>query len=108
MTVKLNVTDREGALRVLEGKGGDLLMKLLREQGYGIAGTCGGMCSCGSCHVYAGAELMAVLPEAGEDERDMLDALADAVEVCVASRLSCQIVLDAAMDGASLEIAPQL
>lgn len=108
MPIKLNVTDREGVIRPVMGEEGDTLMKLLRDQNFGIEGTCGGECSCGTCHVFAGAALLAMLDEAEEDEADMIEALEDAVEIKPSSRLSCQITLSAAMDGADLEIAPQL
>lgn len=108
MAVKLNVTDREGALREVEGEEGDTLMRLLRDQGFGTEGTCGGECSCGTCHIYLGDALLALLEKPSEEEADMLDALSDVIEVRPSSRLACQINLAPAMEGVSLEVAPQL
>ena len=102
---RVAVVTREGASVDLDCPAGTRLMRVLRDADLDIAGTCGGMASCGSCHVYV-LEGGAALPAPGEDEADMLAALADVVEVRPESRLSCQI------DGGdftalSLAIAPQ-
>jgi 2Fe-2S ferredoxin len=107
VTVRLKVTDRDGESREVHVEQGVSLMMALREGGFGVEGTCGGACSCGSCHVYAGDDLLSHLQDAEEDERDMLEALADVVEVRPHSRLSCQITVSDEMDGASVEVAPQ-
>ncbi|KXX60424.1 2Fe-2S iron-sulfur cluster-binding protein [Rhodococcus sp. LB1] len=62
----------------------------------GIVGECGGNAMCATCHVYVeegGAALSALEPE--EDE--MLQCAASPRQIN--SRLSCQIVLDDAVDG---------
>jgi 2Fe-2S ferredoxin len=62
----------------------------------GIDGDCGGACACGTCHVYVedgGFERLAPMEEL---ERDMLDF---AFDVRPTSRLSCQIKVDASLDG---------
>jgi ferredoxin, 2Fe-2S len=106
--VKLLVTTREGEEKALDATEGANLMNVLRENDLGVPGTCGGMCSCGSCHIFASDALLAAAPPPSEDERDMLDALSDAIEVRPCSRLSCQIAITPALDGASLEIGPQI
>jgi 2Fe-2S ferredoxin len=106
--VKLIVTSREGELKEIEATAGDNLMEVLRAADLGVLGTCGGMCSCGSCHVYAGEALLGASPEKSEDEQDMLDALSDVIEVRESSRLACQISVSDAMADTELEIAPQI
>jgi ferredoxin, 2Fe-2S len=106
--VKLNVKDRAGSVREVSGEVGDTLMRILRDQDFDVAGTCGGECSCGTCHVYVSGQAWASLPASSEEESDMLLSLADVIEVTPESRLSCQITLTADMDGASLEVGPQL
>ncbi|WP_157217366.1 2Fe-2S iron-sulfur cluster-binding protein [Flavisphingomonas formosensis] len=103
---KIEVRARDGAVQTVEAPDGTVLMRRLRDAGLGVAGTCGGMSSCGSCHVYveSGGERLA---PPGEDEADMIAALADVVEVRPESRLSCQIVMNADSDGLAIEIAPQ-
>ena len=106
--VKINVTNREGEARQLEAPEGSSLMMALRDAGFDVQGTCGGMCSCGSCHVFVSEALAAILPRPGDDEQDMLDSLAEVIEVRPSSRLSCQIKVSAALDEGAVEIGPEL
>ncbi len=105
--ITLTVTDREGVSSTLAPGAEKTLMTALRSAGHDVAGTCGGSCSCGTCHVYVAAADLGKLAPVGEDERDMLDALADVVPVTAGSRLACQLPVDAALTGISIEIAPQ-
>ncbi len=66
-----------------------------------LEGTCEGQLACSTCHVIVGREWFAKLPEAIEDEEDMLDLAAD---VQATSRLSCQIVLTEELDGLIVSI----
>lgn len=106
--VAITVQDREGAKRVLELRQGQSLMEALRSADLDVLGTCGGMCSCGSCHIYAGEALMAAAAAPAEDEQDMLDALGDVIEVRPNSRLACQIMITDALQSVELEIAPEV
>jgi len=106
--VAIAVTTREGDDCVIDAAEGQSLMEALRGAGLDVKGTCGGMCSCGSCHIYASDALLAVAPKANLDEQDMLDALADVIEVRPCSRLGCQIPVTDALDSVELEIAPQI
>ena len=66
-----------------------------------LEGTCEGQMACSTCHVIVESEWFARLPEAVEDEEDMLDL---ATGACRTSRLSCQIVLTEVFDGLELRI----
>lgn len=66
-----------------------------------LEGTCEGQLACSTCHVIVAREWFARLPEAVEDEEDMLDLAAD---VHATSRLSCQIVLTEDLDGLEVRI----
>ncbi|WP_380878109.1 ferredoxin [Sphingomonas sp. DBB INV C78] len=103
--ITINVTTRDGERQQIDGVEGTALMEMLRDAGLGVDGTCGGMCSCGSCHVYIGDG--AALPKPTEDESDMLEGMAEIVEVRHSSRLSCQVMLKPELDGLEVEIAPQ-
>lgn len=102
----VTVQNRDGTRASLDWTGAGSLMEALRGAGFDVAGTCGGACSCGTCHVYVLDDDFATLAVAGEDEVDMLDALADVVTVKPCSRLACQLRCS---DRAALavEIAPQ-
>lgn len=102
--IKLNVTDRDGIMHQIEGAPGDRLMEVLREYDWGVAAICGGMCSCGTCHVYLAAGWTAEFPPKDIDEEDLVDMLEFAQEN---SRLSCQLTLGPQHDGLDVQLAPE-
>ncbi len=104
----VRVIGRDGAERTIESLGGCPLMEALRDANTGIEGTCGGACSCGSCHVYVDAAWADKLPPKTEDEQMMLDAIGDLVPLKPGSRLSCQITLSELLNGMVVEVAPPL
>ncbi len=101
--MKVKVTDREGGKHELPFQEGDTLMQVLTEEDLGVRAECGGCCACATCHVYIGPEWFAKLPAQSEEELSMLD---EAFEVESTSRLSCQVLLTAALDGMEVTIAP--
>ncbi len=65
-----------------------------------VIGECGGSLSCATCHIYVSPDWAAKTGTAGEFEDAMLDvAEADRSET---SRLSCQIIMNPALDGITL------
>lgn len=102
----VRVKTRDGDEKTVDADGSLPLMEALRDAGCGVEGTCGGAMSCGTCHVYVDEAWLAKLPAKSEDESMMLEALADFVPLKPGSRLSCQIVAAADLEGLSLEIAP--
>ena len=100
----LRVVDRDGVEHEVDAKPGLKVMETLRELDYGVAAICGGMCSCATCHVYVDAEWVAKLPAPMSDESDMLG---DLTSRRANSRLSCQIVLNDALSGMKVSIAPE-
>ena len=105
--IGITVTTRDGRELRLDVASAPSLMPPLRDADAGIAGTCGGAASCGTCHVIVDAGWIDRLPPPGEDEADMLDALADVIAIGPGSRLSCQIQPTAALDGLLLTIGPE-
>ena len=63
----------------------------------GIVAECGGSCMCATCHVYVEGEQQGVTPPMQPDEDAMLEATASPRHAN--SRLSCQLVMTAEMDG---------
>ena len=100
----VRVIDRDGSERELDAPSGATLMEPLRDMDDGVAAICGGMCSCATCHVYVDAEWVAKLPAPMSDETDMLGDLISRREN---SRLSCQVVLNDALSGVRVTIAPE-
>lgn len=102
--IKLNVKDREGERHEVEANEGDTLMETLREFDWGVAAICGGMCSCGTCHVFIEEADREKFPAMDVDEEDLVDMLEFSRDG--ESRLSCQLTLTAEHNGIALELAP--
>lgn len=104
----VRILGQDGSVRSIEASNGCPLMEALRDAGTGVDGTCGGACSCGTCHVYVAAEWADRLPPRSEDEQMMLDAIGELVPLKPSSRLSCQIPMQESLSGIIVEIAPPL
>lgn len=102
---KIHVTDIYGQQHTIEGTVGMKLMEILREYDFGVIASCGGYCSCATCHVYVDAEWIARLPDRQSDEADLLSMLTTYDKA--SSRLSCQVVFTEALDGIRLTVAPE-
>lgn len=99
--VSVSVTDRTGAHRVIEAAVGVSLMEALRNQGL-VDGICGGECACATCHVHIEGEGMAKVGKPDGQEVVMLET---SLETQDNSRLSCQVIVDADLDGLIITIA---
>jgi ferredoxin len=80
---------------------GDRLLEVGQAAGMPLEGTCEGQMACSTCHVVVAPEWFDRLAPAVDDEEDMLDL---AAQVTRTSRLSCQIVLTAELDGLEVRI----
>ena len=93
---------RTGKPLNIEAANGLSVMEIAHKAGLTaeIEGVCGGSLACATCHVWVHPDWMEkVMPEDGEiseDEEDMLDLAFDLKKT---SRLSCQIIMDDALDG---------
>ena len=99
--MKVRFTTSDGSHVDAEAGPGDNLLRVAQAAGMPLEGTCEGQMACSTCHVVVDAEWFERLPEASEEEEDMLDLAAG---VRRTSRLSCQIVLTAEMDGLRVAI----
>ncbi len=101
--INISVKDLDGQVHDIQGREGDSLMEALRKYEWGVPAICGGLCSCGTCHVYLDAEWLNKFQPTDPDEQDLLDVFENAKDN---SRLSCQLPLQASHDGIRLTIAP--
>lgn len=67
----------------------------------GIDGDCGGCCACGTCHIIVDAAWANKVTPVGDEEARMLDMIEDRQPH---SRLACQIIASAALDGLVVEV----
>jgi 2Fe-2S ferredoxin len=102
-TINITVFDREKNSHALEAPTdmGLNIMELCKMYELPVAGTCGGMALCASCHVYVLSDHP--LSPATDDELAMLDA---AFFVQANSRLGCQLKIREEMNGLILALAP--
>jgi ferredoxin len=69
-----------------------------------LEGACEGVMACSTCHVIVDAKDFAKLPQASEEEEDLLDLAAHATRT---SRLACQIILTADLTSLDVRIPPE-
>jgi 2Fe-2S ferredoxin len=102
--MKLIVTDREGHVHALDARDGWRAMEVIRDANLPLTAECGGACACATCHVYVDEAWVAKLVPAEKQEVEMLDF---GVAVEENSRLSCQIIMSADLDGLKVTLAPE-
>ena len=94
---RITFIEPDGGERQVEADTGQTLMQAaVFNHVLGIVADCGGNCSCGTCHVYVDPPHAAILPKPAASERAMLPIVAKPRE---GSRLSCCILVTAALDG---------
>ena len=101
----LTIVTRDGTERTVEARAGWSVMENIRDNGFDeLLALCGGCCSCATCHVHVDEAWVDALPPMGADEDDLLDT---SDHRRPNSRLGCQIPYSEALDGLSVQIAPE-
>ena len=98
---KAKVKDLQGNIHEVEGPEGYRLMEVIRDNDIHIKAECNGCCSCATCHVYVDEKWVSKIPEARDDEKNLL---ADSYVLKSNSRLSCQILLTEEINGIEVEL----
>jgi 2Fe-2S ferredoxin len=102
--ITLTVETRSGEAREIAVAAQGSLMEAIRDNGFDeLLASCGGCCSCATCHVLIDPDTALALAAISPDEDAVLDGSDHRQE---RSRLSCQIPLSAGLDGLKLRIAP--
>lgn len=99
--ITVTFINAEGQSQTVEAEIGQDLLKVAQSAGQPLEGTCEGQMACSTCHVIVDKDWFVKLPAAVEDEEDMLDLASGARRT---SRLSCQIILTAELDGLVVHI----
>lgn len=95
--IRVTFVAHDGTARQVAGEAGQSLMALAVATGTpGIDGDCGGSMACGTCHVVIAPEWQERVGPASEYEACLLEVTLDPGPN---SRLGCQVVLSAALDG---------
>ena len=93
---KVTFIERDGTRREFDAPVGLSLLEIAHKHDIDLEGACEGSLACSTCHVVVEADWYDLLPEATEDEEDMLDLAFGLTET---SRLGCQIIMTDALDG---------
>lgn len=102
----IHLVHADGHTVTIEGRAGRSLMQAAVAAGVeAIVADCGGTLSCATCHVVLDEPWRSRVPAPTADEDAMLELTAAPREP--GSRLSCQIVLDATLDGLVARVAPR-
>ena len=86
----------KGMRTEIEVQPGQTLLEVAREHDIDIEGTCEGNLACATCHLIIDKDWSSKIPQATEDERDMLDLVNG---LTVNSRLGCQIKVTGDLNG---------
>jgi 2Fe-2S ferredoxin len=101
----VNVTRRDGSQGRIEASAGQSLKDVLKGGGIDeVLGLCGGFASCGTCHVHIAEGWLGRLAAMQADEDELL-GFSDWRQPN--SRLACQILFTASLDGIALTVAPE-
>ena len=89
--IKVRFHKPDGTLdKEVEAKAGQRLLDVAWAAGQPLEGACEGVMACSTCHVIVDKGDFEKLPQAGDEEEDLLDLAAHATRT---SRLACQIIL---------------
>ena len=94
---KITYISHDGASRTVDASVGMSVMRAaVMNDVPGIDAECGGACACGTCHVLVDPAWADRLPPPASMELDTMDLVTDPQPN---SRLSCQVVMTADLDG---------
>lgn len=99
--LSINVRLADGSHFKPEAAPGFRIMELIRAYGLPIKAECGGAGVCATCHVRIADRWRDRLPEPSDEELARLDEVPGADD---SSRLACQLVMTADLDGLELEV----
>ena len=94
---KVHFIGFDGQRRSIQvGEGNNLMRASTDNAVPGIDGNCGGLCACGTCHVYVQPPWDKHLHTMRSNEHDTLAIVNERHDT---SRLACQITMTAELDG---------
>jgi 2Fe-2S ferredoxin len=98
---KMVFLEKDGTRKEVDAPIGLSVLEIAHRNKIDLEGACEGSLACSTCHVVIDAEWYDLLPEASEDEEDMLDL---AFGLTHTSRLGCQIIITEELDGLTVQL----
>lgn len=102
---KITFIERDGNRREVEAPVGLSILEIAHRNSIDIEGACEGSLACSTCHVIVAPEDFERLPDAAEEEEDMLDL---AWGLTKTSRLGCQIIITEELDGLTVSLPSEV
>lgn len=93
---KMTFVKPDGSNLEVEAPLGMSILEIAHRNNLDLEGACEGSLACSTCHIIVSEEDFERLPEADDDEEDMLDL---AYGLTRTSRLGCQIRITEELDG---------
>jgi ferredoxin, 2Fe-2S len=91
----------DGSRKECDAPIGLSVLEIAHRNGINLEGACEGSLACSTCHVIVNQDDYERLPDASEDEEDMLDL---AFGLTHTSRLGCQIIITEELDGLTVTL----
>ncbi len=91
----------DGSRQEVEVPAGLSVLEAAHKYNVDLEGACEGSLACSTCHVIVDPAWIGKLPEATEEEEDMLDM---AFGLTRTSRLGCQLIITDALDGLTVSL----
>ena len=91
----------DGSKKDVDAPVGLSILEIAHRNDIPLEGACEGSLACSTCHVIVDKDDYERLPEATEDEEDMLDL---AFGLTHTSRLGCQITITDELDGLKVSL----
>lgn len=98
---KITFIDNNNSSKTFDAPLGLSVLEIAHQNNISLEGACEGSLACSTCHVVVDEKYFNILPEATEDEEDMLDL---AFGLTHTSRLGCQIIMTEALDGLTVKL----
>jgi 2Fe-2S ferredoxin len=99
---RITYIEPDGRSQTLQLAAGSSVMRGAVDAGIdGIEAQCGGLCACATCHCYVQQPWLDKLPPPSDDESLMLSNVA--AQRRPNSRLSCQLMVEPALDGLTVQ-----
>lgn len=92
---KMTFIKPDGSRLEVDAPLGATILEIAHKNNLALEGACEGSLACSTCHIIVSDEDFERLPEASEDEEDMLDL---AYGLTATSRLGCQIQITEELD----------
>ena len=98
---KMTFIKTDGTRVEVDAPVGLSVLEIAHRNDLDLEGACEGSLACSTCHVVIDPDWYDALPDASEDEEDMLDL---AFGLTRTSRLGCQIIMTDELDGLTVSL----